>query len=288
MNNKPKLSVIGGDSRQIYAAEHFIKLGYQTNLFGCELENITDKNYYSRNLSEALKSKYIILPLPLTKNNKTINTPLSNNSIFISELIDEINEDHSIFLGMGNQSIIKQIKAKTSKVYDYFTYETLIYKNALLTAEGIISIISDKLPVTISGLRVAVTGYGRIAAYTAAMLKSLNADVTIFARNKLQLTKAELEGLKQKNLSELEENAGHFDCIVNTVPQQVINGNIIKNTSKDCILIETASAPYGIDFAACTFYNRNLIKAFSLPGKTSPKSAGIIIADTVDELIKEV
>ena len=66
----------------------------------------------------------------------------------------------------------------------------------------------------------------------------------------------------------------------------MINSEAIKNSKEDALFIESASAPYGIDFEACAKYNRNLVKAFSLPGKTSPKSAGLIIAKTVEEYIR--
>ena len=62
---------------------------------------------------------------------------------------------------------------------------------------------------------------------------------------------------------------------------------IAERMNVQTVLIETASAPYGIDFAACQHHNRELIKAFSQPGKTAPKTAGILIAETVFGMIKE-
>lgn len=287
MSNKPTLSVIGGDSRQLYAAEHFINMGYKTKLFNCELENITDKTHYCKNLKEATESEIIILPLPVTKNNRIINAPLSDDNITISELTAYLNDKHQIFLGMAPKAVFRQIKAAAGFVYDYYTDESLISKNALLTAEGLISIIANKIPLTINGLKVAITGYGRIAGYTASLLKNMNAEVFIFARNKVQITKAKLSGFKAYSIESLHSLIQNFDCIINTVPAQIINENIIKKSKKDCLIIESASTPYGIDFDACTNSQRNLIKAFSLPGKTSPKSAGIIIAETVNEILKE-
>ncbi len=287
MNKTHTISVIGGDSRQLYAAEHFINMGYKTKLFNCELENITDKKNYCKNLGEAMESEIILLPLPVTKNNKIINAPLSDENISLNTLTGFLEENHKVFLGMAPGAVFRQIKGSAGFVYDYFTDESLIYKNALLTAEGLISIITNKIPLTINGLKIAITGYGRIAGCTAQMLKSLNAEVFIFARNKLQITKANLAGLKANNIETMKNHIDKFDCLINTVPHRIISKELLEKTKKDCLIIEAASAPYGIDSEACNSLQKNFIKAFSLPGKTSPKSAGIIIAETVNEIIKE-
>ena len=50
---------------------------------------------------------------------------------------------------------------------------------------------------------------------------------------------------------------------------------------KDCVIIEIASAPFGIDFDCATELGINAIKAGSLPGRISPETAGEIICDTV-------
>ena len=75
--------------------------------------------------------------------------------------------------------------------------------------------------------------------------------------------------------------------IVNTVPAPVIGEDAVANARRDCLFIETASAPYGIDFDACKHHGRELIKAFSQPGKTAPRTAGQMIADTVFGMMKE-
>ncbi len=288
MNKKPELAVIGGDSRQIYAAEHFVKKGFDVKIFGCELENITDKLLHCNNLKEATDSTILVFPLPFTKNNKYINSPLSEKNIAISEILEMIKSNHNIFLGMANNSIIRHFRCKTNEVTDYYSDESFMLKNALLTAEGIINIMTDKLPTTLNGLNVAITGYGRIAYFTAKLLKNMGAFITISARSKEQLVKAELDGHKTISLTNIGDGINKFDCIINTIPHQIINYELINLSKKDCVFIETASSPYGINADDCNKSGRLLIKAFSLPGKNSPKSAGIIIADTISEKLKEV
>ena len=92
-----------------------------------------------------------------------------------------------------------------------FENEEFTLKNALLTSEGIISVLLEKIPSTIFGMNIAITGYGRIAEYTANKLKLLGADVSIFARNPIALTKAENSGLKAHNLLNLISFANFID-----------------------------------------------------------------------------
>ena len=137
-------------------------------------------------------------------------------------------------------------------------------------------------------MKAAITGYGRIAGFTADMLMKLGADVTVFARNDLQLLKAELSGAKAYSISDINDKICNFDVVINTVPSVVISKTAIEKSNKSCFFIEAASAPYGIDSDSCALYGRTLIKAFSLPGKTAPKSAGIIIGETILTKLQEV
>lgn len=288
MNNINTFSVIGGDSRLIYAAEYLQKLGSDVSLFANEHGRIPEGISTCKSLSEALESDVIILPLPLSKNSKYLNSPLSSQIITLKELTDSVTEKNIIFLGMGSPSVTKQLSAKALSVYDYFTIETLTYKNALLTAEGLLGIILEKLPVSVNGMKIGVAGYGRIGALLCDMLNKLGADVTVFARNEVQRLKAELTGCKAEHTDNIRKRISDFACIVNTVPCRLIDDSIISASSKDCVFIEAASAPYGIDAEGCIKNNRALIKAFSLPGKTAPVTAGKIIGETVINCLKEV
>ncbi len=288
MNKINTFSVIGGDSRLIYAAEYLHKLGLDVSLFANEHGKIPDGISLCKSLGEAFESDVIILPLPLSKNSKNLNSPLSSHIITLKELTDSAKEKNIIFLGMGTHSITKQLSAKANRVYDYFSIETLTYKNALLTAEGLLGIILDKLPVSVNKMKIGITGYGRIGALLSDMLNKLGADVTVFARNEVQRLKAELNGCIAVHTDDLSKRISELSCVVNTVPCRLFDESIITKASKDCVFIEAASAPYGIDAEGCIKNGRTLIKAFSLPGKTAPVTAGRIIGETVVNCLKEV
>ncbi len=288
MKNNNSIAVIGGDSRQLYAAEYLSEAGYDICVFACEHGKQPFTVSSSKSLAQAFSHNIIILPLPVSKNGKCLNTPLSSQEISIKSIMDEITDSKIIFYGMANPAFSKFLRAKAGYEYDYFTSEELIYKNAYLTAEGILNIVLEKLPVTIRGTDIAITGYGRIGSFCADILQKLGARVCLYTSTQNKIYKAQLNGTECRLSENLKDYADSYDCIINTAPSIMIRDDIIERTKKNCIFIESASAPYGIDFDACTKHNRQLIKAFSLPGKTAPKTAGIIIAQTIIEKLQEV
>ncbi len=288
MSTAKNISVIGGDTRQIYTALYLSEKKYNVSILGFEHSTKVKELKACNSLEEAMKNEIIILPLPVTKNKKVLNTAFAKNNILLEDLIKLTTESHKIFLGMTPKNILREFQGKGAMCEDYFEKEEFILKNALLTSEGVISVLLEKIPSTIFGMDIAITGYGRIAEYTAQKLKLLGANVSIFARNSVALTKAENTGLTAYKLNELISYANTFDCIINTVPSLIIGNKIISQTKKDVLLVETASAPFGIDFIAAEQLERSVHKAFSLPGKTAPKTAGIIIAQTIEQMLEEV
>ncbi len=282
------ITVTGGDSRQIYMSGYLKEKGYDVKIFACEHVKYPEGVKGCDSIEEAVLSEVLILPLPVSKNGSMLNTPLSSKEIRLRDIAERINDRHIVFYGMGSPPFSKNVQARALYSCDYFNIESLIYKNAMLTSEGILSIVLEKLPVTVFGLKAAITGYGRIGAFTAEKLMSLGAEVTVFARDEMQQIKASLKGIRAYGISEICDFVNDFDVIINTVPAIVIERNAVSLSNPGCIFIEAASAPYGIDSDACALYGRTLIKAFSLPGKTAPKSAGIIIGETIDKRLREV
>ncbi len=287
MDTIKTVSVIGGDTRQIYTAQRLEEYGFEVRLFGLEHYGSSPLlPPYAESLERALLSDAAVLPLPCSKNGKSLNAPFAAQEISLREITD-LSADTVIFTGMSAESFSKALSANGATVFDYFRNESLTVKNALLTAEGILGIILERTPVTVWRMNTAVTGYGRVGYFISRALKSLGANVTVYARNAAQLAKAETAGLRTARIDRLPEQAHIYDVIINTVPAPVVTPAAVENTRRGCLLIETASAPFGIDFEACKTHGRELVKAFSLPGKTAPKTAGILIADTVFGMMKE-
>lgn len=287
MNLNTIIGIIGGDSRQLHMAVRLQKNGYKVRLTGFDLAQLP-KGLQNYTLSDIFSDcGILILPLPVSRDEKTLNASFADNSIALQTIIQEIPPETHVLCGMPPQFFKKTLEAKHCKVSDYFSRDDLTLQNALLTAEGIIGIMTEQLPCTVFGLPCAITGYGRVAKYTARALHALGAKVTVFARDPLAVIQAQTDLLDAKPLSHLKKDIHRFSCIINTVPSPIITKDILTAADGECILIEVASAPFGIDANAAKECGMKLIKGVSLPGKTAPKTAGEIIAATIDKMLTE-
>ncbi len=273
MSNKiEKILIIDADSRQKYLSQALSSKGYITKLYkDGELE--TEINKYDA----------LILPIPLTKDSIHIN--MKNNPVEITTLFNAIREDVAVFVGLaGNKSVNFK---DNMRIYDYSVREELSIKNAIPTAEGVLKIAIENLDTTVHSSKVLITGFGKTAKAVAKAFYSLGAEITVCARKVSDIAFAETLSYNVLNFEQLNSKKHDFNIVVNTVPSVVINRNVLESLPADCLIIEIASAPYGIDFSAASELNMNLIVSGSLPGKIAPETAGYIISEAILNIIKE-
>ena len=141
--------------------------------------------------------------------------------------------------------------------------------------------------VSLQKLHILVTGYGKTGEAIADVLSDNHVSVTVAARKEKDRSRARCRNIKALSFGEIRENAKNFDFVVNTVPAEVIGRNLLAEFSPDCVFLEIASKPYGIDISSAEKQNRKVIIASSLPGKYVPRSAGFFIADTITNIVKE-
>ena len=270
--------IIGGDKRQKYLKEYLCDKGYDVTSYGLfDWDDDTDKLK-----SLIAENTIVLLPLPATRNDKTILMPFSKHEITIDRLISFLGKNNLVFGGLIKGELKTQLSLKGIPFVDYYDSD-LIEKNAILTAFGALKIILEHIDFALPQGKYAITGYGRVAKETASVLTALSCDVTIFARNDLQRENAVRKGCNAEPLTKLPCLINNFDFVINTVPSQIIGEETLKNIRKDSEIMELASAPYGVDFNLARKCGVEVVKAFSLPGKYTPKSAGGLIGEKIEE-----
>lgn len=173
---------------------------------------------------------------------------------------------------------------KADNIYDYTKCESFALKNAYLTAESAIAVAIDNDDESLLNNSVLITGYGRIGKALHKLLSAYTKDITICARNENVRTLAEcctakaidFDGLKHKN---------DYKFIFNTVAHPVFNKDELDSINKNALIIDLASFPGGVDKHIAKANNIKLVVARGLPAKYSPKTAGRIVAQTIDEMI---
>lgn len=273
--------IVGGDKRQKYLKEYLSQKGFDVSSYGLfDWDDDTDK------LKSVLRdNSLVVLPLPATRNDKTIIMPFSKREMSIDRLISFLGQENIVFGGIIKGELLSRLRETDIPFVDYYD-SSFIEKNAVLTAFGTLKILLEHIDFALPLGRYAITGYGRVSKETVSLLKSLSCDVTVFARNSSQREDAKIKGCKAFDITELSSRVKNFDVIINTVPTHIISEDTIKNINKNTKIIELASAPYGLDFDLARKYGVDVIKAFGLPGKYTPKTAGEIIGKRIEEFLQ--
>lgn len=288
MNNIDTFGIIGGDKRQLAAARTIQSDGYTVYLSCFEkLEQLLGTFGGSLPLEECiLCSDVIVLPLPVTRDGITLNTPFSEKHILLNDEFAKLFRGKIVFCPMKDKILKSSRHWQDVKVYDFMNREEMQVCNAVPTAEGAIEIAMREYLGTINGSRCLITGYGRIGKVLAKMLKGIGADVYVSARRKESLAWIKLNGYIPVELHNLI-NSGEFDIIFNTVPAMILDAHIIAKIATNALIIDLASLPGGVDFESAKRMGIPTIHALSLPGKVAPKTSGEIIKNTIFNILEE-
>jgi len=279
-------SIIGGDLRQIALALKLKEDGYDVRIFGFDKELEINGLQKAKDISEAASVDIVILPLPVSSDQTTVNAPFSDSEIQLDSLIKNLNEKATVFGGKIPKSMCGACEEKGIGVFDYFDREELSIANAIPTAEGAIEIALSEMPYTLHKSPCLVIGYGRIGKILADRLKAFGADVTVSARKYSDFAWIEANGYKKANSLKLEE-IGKYRVIFNTVPAMILTRKELEKIPEESLIIDLASKPGGVDFALAKELGVKVIWALSLPGKTAPITSGEIIKETILNILRE-
>lgn len=277
--------VAGGDNRNIYLARILAQDGFKVSVCGFD-----EGSEFGENISvvtdvkkAASQSDVIVFGLPVSQDNITVNTPQFDGCIYLNHILANAKKDAIITGGRVSPEIIAKC---TNKIVDYSKRDDFAYLNAVPTAEAAIRECKKQIPSTISGLKCAVTGFGKCAEILALALKSMNAIPVVFARSSKDLAHASALGIESHHLDSMKQMLKNFRAIFNTVPFGIFDNECIKTLNDDCVFIDIASAPGGIAEDTCK-EKINYKFLPGLPGKYSPYTAAKIIKDVILTIIRE-
>ncbi len=284
-------TVVGGDLRIIKLAKMLAMDGNKVYAYGIEkAEEVKEsKNIIMcEKLNDAVKNSEIIIgPIPFSSNGKEINAPFSDKQISIRELMHVINAK-ILIAGSITPEVYDLANDEYIEIIDIMKREELAVLNTISTAEGTIEIIIANTNKIIHGSKILILGFGRIGKVLARKLSGLSAKVTCAARKDEDLAWIKAYGHMETNINTMGENLSEYDIIINTVPNLILNEEKIKYVKDDCLLVDLASNPGGIDKRAAKDKNLKLIWALALPGKVAPVTTAEFIKDTIYNILKEI
>lgn len=284
-------AIIGGDLRIIKLAKMLAEEGNIVYTYGLEkAEELKDVEniIFCEKLNKAIQNTEIVVgPIPFSSNGKDINSPFSDKNISIRELMYVINAK-ILIAGSIQPEIYDLANDEYIEIIDIMKREELAVLNTISTAEGTIEIAIANTNKILHGSDVLILGFGRIGKVLARKMAGLSAKVTCAARKDEDLAWIKAYGHKATNINTLGENLSQYDIIINTVPHLILTPERLQYVSDDCLLIDLASNPGGIDKRSAKDKGLKLIWALALPGKVAPVTTAEFIKDTIYNIVKEV
>ncbi len=280
--------VVGGDLRQAKLAELLAEDGNTVHTYG--LEQAAEHQETVReagDLTHIRQADCVILPLPAAGEGGAVLTPFSKRVLPMEEIFSAMAPGQLALGGLIGEKTAALAEEKRVILQDYFQREELVVANAVPTAEGALQLAMENLPITLHGCRVLVLGYGRIGKILARQLRGLGAFVTVGARKYEQLAWAEADGCTAQLLRDLPGWLCGYDLVLNTIPARVLTGEMLADLKPNCLVIDVASKPGGVDLDAAKKLGVPVIWALSLPGKVAPVTAGRAIQQTVYHILRE-
>ncbi len=285
------LCVIGGDLRIVKLVEILVNDGYTVHTYA--LEKAESLNQYKdviqhNNIVDAIaESDIVIGPIPLSSNKVDINTPFSKENISIEDLFLKL-DGKKFIAGSISEDTLKLVENKNIEVIDLMTREELSVLNTISTAEGAIQIAMQETLSTIHGSNVLVLGFGRVGKILSKMLNGIGARVSCEARKESDIAWIKAYGYNPIHLNSLDDSIGDYDVIINTIPSIVLDSNRLDKVKKDCLIIDLASNPGGVDRDAANKKGIKTIWALALPGKVAPLTSAEFLKETIYNIFKEM
>lgn len=292
MTEKEKhIAVLGGDVRQTHLADVLAEKNsglVVSALFMEKTAKLSAKVRKTNDMRKALPNcGTVIFPLPLLDTRGHLNAPQSEVSPELGDCLAHIDKGAHVFAGMVSESARKYAQERGVDLIDYFTREEFAVMNAVPTAEGAIEIALREMPVTLFGSTCLVLGYGRIGKVLTKLLTGFGARVRVAARKQSDLAWAKINGGEPVSICQLDDTLRDIDCVFNTVPALLLSEEKLMRLGRQCLVIDLASKPGGVDFKAAKSLGLKAIHALSLPGTSAPNTAGEIILSTIFNILNE-
>lgn len=294
MNYSYDYAVIGGDRRQVYLAE---ELTHSENHICCyalcaaaDERRCSDTSLITTvtSLAEACsRSACIICPIPFCKNGTFLNQSAFSENLPVNLILSSLSAGQTFFAGCIPENFRSAAADMNVHVFDLMKDPTLPFYNSIATAEGAVCEAIKRSPFNLHQSSCAVLGYGKCGRTLSTYLKGMFCHVCVISNQEEELAQAALIADRTGTLKDFETYAKDFDFIFNTIPSAVVNSRLLAKMKSSVTIVDIASAPGGVDFAAAQELGLCAALCPGLPGKYSPASSARAIKEIIEKNLKE-
>lgn len=266
MNN---ISIIGGDNRNVELAKLLVKDGYNVKVYG--LNNYELENIKYNNLEEAMKdSEIIVTGIPSLCDQELLKADIPTS---ITYFLNCLSDNQTVYGGILKDKLLTGMQKRNIKYFDFMESEEFAILNTIPTVEGAIEIAIKETNITLHGANILILGFGRIGKLLAKTLKGFECKIDLAARKDEDFAWIDTYGYRKVTYDKLDEKLNDYDIIFNTVPALLLDEKRLEKVNKECLIIDLASKPGGVDFEKAKEYGIKTNWALGLPGKVAAKTA---------------
>ncbi len=283
-----RIAVLGGDARTLFYIPALMSAGALVKAVGmekavrlvpCQLSGLQDA---------LLWANVLVLPMSGIALDGTLSAQFSDSRLALTMENGTLVRPGSLVLTGVARERLRQMAAHLHwNLVEIIEDDQLAVLNSVPSAEGALQMAMETSDITIHQSSSFVLGYGRVATTLAKALSGLSAQVTVVARSPVDLARIQACGYRAVPFAELAHYIQQADFIFNTVPALVLGESLLQVTAPEVVIIDIASSPGGVDFAAAERLGRKAILAPSLPGRIAPRTAGRILGELLPRIIKQ-
>lgn len=281
---------VGGDARQIEVIRKCADMDASVKIAGFEklqepFQGVTREPLTPELLAEA---DALVLPVVGCDDEGRVSALFSEGPLKLQEEhIAAMPKNGVVYTGMAKHYLRTLCNKYRIKLVEILERDDVAIYNSIPTAEGALMMAIQNTDFTIHGSTSMVLGMGRTGFTMARSLQGLGARVKMGVRKSEHFARAEEMGWKPFMIKDLGSEVVDVDLLFNTIPTMIVTAQIISKMPRKAVIIDLASAPGGCDFRYAEKRGIKAMLAPGLPGIVAPKTAGIILANALVELISE-
>lgn len=282
------VAVLGGDDRELVLISSLANQGAQVRAVGFpDLSDFPSVKVLDDPQEAVQGADVVVLPMPGTDDKGAIYATYSPKPLVLTtEVLEHIPSGALVIIGRARPFLREWAARYGFKLVEIAEEEEMAVLNSIPTAEGAIQLAMQELPITLHRSQAFIIGFGRVGQTLARALRGLGARVTAVDINPAALARAFEMGCQPLPAASLAEKIPEAQVIFNTVPDMVLDAQILNRVSREAVIIDLASAPGGTDFKVAQSLGIRALLAPGLPGKVAPKTAGEMLTRVVLRLIR--
>jgi len=280
--------LLGGDARQLEIINKLCENNATVSICGFEQKKELHENAIPVELNRRAFAKLDALLLPAVgcDDDGYVHTVFSSETIQLTdELLSALPKTCVVYAGMAKPYLKELCTRHQLQLVELFERDDIAIFNSIPTVEGALMMAIQHTDITIHRSQTMVLGFGRTGISMARGLQALGSNVWVGVNRTQHYARAYEMGFQPFYTKDLEQYVANIDLLFNTIPTMIITAQIIDRLQKSAVIFDLATKPGGTDFSYAELKGIKALLAPGLPGIVAPKTAGLILAECLSQLL---